>query len=224
MSRAKKEEAPRFPEFRAAFLELMGDMTLQEFADKLGMSRATVGFYAAGKRIPDALGIKTIAEKCNVSADWLIGLSDVKSLDTDCKIVCRYTGLSEESVVKLNEASNQKNGPNIISMFFDRLLSGAIFRFQNDAIHYAAIVLQGGEKRKRPGPENRNKELLQGIDSVLEEVKVRGQIVEVLADDAMRVYRDNATRKIEGVSRVVIDDYAKKIVEYMSTEDSYSQQ
>ena len=49
MSRAKKEEAPRFPEFRAAFLDLMGDMTLQEFADKLGMSRATVGFYAAGK-------------------------------------------------------------------------------------------------------------------------------------------------------------------------------
>ena len=219
MSRAKKEEAPRFPEFRAAFLDLMGDMTLQEFADKLGMSRATVGFYAAGKRIPDALGIKTIAEKCNVSADWLLGLSAVKSLDTDCKSVCNYTGLSEESVFKLNEASKQKNGPNIISMFFDRLLSGAIFRFQNDAIHYAAIVLQGGEKRKRPGQEHRNKEILQGIDSTLEEVKVRGQIVEVLADDAMRVYRDSATRKIEGVSRVVIDDYAKKLVEYMSAED-----
>ena len=50
-------------------------------------------------------------------------------------------------------------------------------------------------------------------------MKVRGQIVEVLADDAMRVYRDSATRKIEGVSRVVIDDYAKKLVEYMSAED-----
>lgn len=79
MGRAKKEEAPRFPEFRAAFLELMGDMTLQEFADKLGMSRATVGFYTAGKRIPDALGVKTIAEKCNVSADWLLGLTGDKS-------------------------------------------------------------------------------------------------------------------------------------------------
>lgn len=70
MSRAKKNTPPpRFPEFRAAFLELMGDMTLDQFSKKLGMSRATVGFYAAGQRIPDALGLKKIAEKCNVSAD-----------------------------------------------------------------------------------------------------------------------------------------------------------
>ena len=58
MNRAKKDAPPRFPEFRGAFLELMGDMTLEQFAKKLGMSRATVGFYAAGQRIPDALGLK----------------------------------------------------------------------------------------------------------------------------------------------------------------------
>ena len=50
MNRAKKDAPPRFPEFREAFLELMGDMTLEQFAKKLGMSRATVGFYAAGQR------------------------------------------------------------------------------------------------------------------------------------------------------------------------------
>lgn len=214
-----KEKKDRFPIFKERFRELQGEMSNTEFADFLGMSRQTVGFYLNGNRVPDIIGLEQISSKCNVSADWLLGLSAVKSLDTDCKSVCNYTGLSEESVFKLNEASKQKNGPNIISMFFDRLLSGAIFRFQNDAIHYAAIVLQGGEKRKRPGQEHRNKEILQGIDSTLEEVKVRGQIVEVLADDAMRVYRDSATRKIEGVSRVVIDDYAKKLVEYMSAED-----
>ena len=49
MNRAKKDAPPRFPEFREAFLELMGDMTLEQFAKKLGMSRATVGFYAAGQ-------------------------------------------------------------------------------------------------------------------------------------------------------------------------------
>ena len=97
MSRAKKEEAPRFPEFRAAFLDLMGDMTLQEFADKLGMSRATVGFYAAGKRIPDALGVRTIAAKCDVSADWLLGLAKDRTTNIDVKMVCEYTGLSEKA-------------------------------------------------------------------------------------------------------------------------------
>lgn len=78
MSRAKKDTPPRFPEFRDAFLELMGDMTLDQFSKKLEMSRATVGFYAAGQRIPDALGLKKIAEKCNVSADWLLGLTKDK--------------------------------------------------------------------------------------------------------------------------------------------------
>lgn len=63
MNRAKKDAPPRFPEFREAFLELMGDMTLEQFAKKLGMSRATVGFYAAGQRIPDALGLKKITKR-----------------------------------------------------------------------------------------------------------------------------------------------------------------
>lgn len=95
MSRAKKDTPTRFPAFRDAFLELMGDMTLEQFSKKLEMSRATVGFYAAGQRIPDALGLKKIAEKCNVSADWLLGLSNIRTLDIDIKQMCRYTGLSE---------------------------------------------------------------------------------------------------------------------------------
>ena len=98
MNRAKKTEPARFPEFQAAFVELMGDMTIKEFADKLGMSRATVGFYSAGQRIPDAWGIKIIAEKCGVSADWLLGLSRVQSRDGELKQVCNYTGLSEDAI------------------------------------------------------------------------------------------------------------------------------
>ena len=109
MNRAKKDAPPRFPEFRASFLSLMGDMTIQEFAEKLGMSRATVGFYAAGQRIPDALGIKTIAEKCNVSADWLLGLSKNKTINPDMRDICEGTGLSEKAINNLIKIQkNQK--------------------------------------------------------------------------------------------------------------------
>lgn len=93
MSRDRKNKNIRFPTFRNAFLKLMGPMTIQGFAEKLEISRATVGFYAAGDRIPDAIGLKKIAEKCDVSADWLLGLSPTPSRDESVKAVCKATGL-----------------------------------------------------------------------------------------------------------------------------------
>lgn len=64
----------RFPEFRERLLELQGDRSNVAFAEFLGLSRATMGFYLAGERIPDALGIRDISQKCGVSADWLLGI------------------------------------------------------------------------------------------------------------------------------------------------------
>ena len=115
MSRVKATEPARFPEFQTAFNELMGDMTLKDFADKLGMSRATVGFYSAGQRIPDALGIKTIAEKCGVSADWLLGISDIRTADTTIRAACEYTGLSEAAIQNLHLESRDKEVINALS-------------------------------------------------------------------------------------------------------------
>lgn len=63
-------------------------------------------FTAAGKRIPDALGIKTIANRCNVSADWLVGLSDSRSTDKDIQNAVRTTGLSDKAVSSLKEMNN----------------------------------------------------------------------------------------------------------------------
>ena len=99
-------EKYRFPIFRERFRELQGNMSNTEFAEFLDISRQTVGFYCNGERITDALGLKKIAEKCNVSADWLIGLSDIKSIDQDVKVACEYTGLTEEAVETLRSFTN----------------------------------------------------------------------------------------------------------------------
>lgn len=118
MSRAKKDTPPRFPEFRDAFLKLMGDMTLDQFSKKLEMSRATVGFYAAGQRIPDALGLKKIAEKCNVSADWLLGLSNEPSNDIDIKRACKFTGLNQEAIKNLLQYKEKHPQIDVINYLF----------------------------------------------------------------------------------------------------------
>lgn len=86
----------RFPIFRERFRELQGDMSNTEFAEFLGISRQTVGFYCNGERIPDALGVRAIAEKCNVSADWLLGLSNYPNYD-DRGITAEELGMTGEA-------------------------------------------------------------------------------------------------------------------------------
>lgn len=66
----------KFPTFAKRFYQLRGDMSQDEFSKYLGISRPTVGFYENGVRVPDAMILLKIAERCNVSADWLLGLSD----------------------------------------------------------------------------------------------------------------------------------------------------
>lgn len=90
--------ACRFPKFRDRFRELQGNRSNTEFAAFLGMSRQTVGFYCNGDRIPDALGIKEIAEKCKVSADWLLGMTDFTSQDFRVRRISEITGISEDTI------------------------------------------------------------------------------------------------------------------------------
>lgn len=140
MGRAKKDAPVRFPAFQAAFNELMKDMTIKDFADKLEMSRATVGFYSAGQRIPDAIGIKTIAEKCGVSADWLLGLSDISTTDCEIKQVCKYTGLTQASVEELHGLSVHDDGINAVLSFINTFLSSKALRHFKKAAFYEAAL------------------------------------------------------------------------------------
>ena len=73
----------RFPAFKNRLLSLVGSQHATEFADKVGISRQTVGFYLKGTRIPDAFTLTQICEKCHVSADWLLGLSETKDVDSN---------------------------------------------------------------------------------------------------------------------------------------------
>ena len=53
-------------------------MEQQEVADKLGISRSTMGMYELGKREPNDEIKKRIADFFNCSVDYLIGYSDYR--------------------------------------------------------------------------------------------------------------------------------------------------
>lgn len=98
---------PRMPIFRDRLNELRGNLSYAKFAEKLGMSRATMGFYLSGERVPNAVDLKRIAEICSVSSDWLIGLDNAPT--HEAADICRKTGLSNKALVNL--ISLNKYGP-----------------------------------------------------------------------------------------------------------------
>lgn len=66
----------RMPVFAERFAQLRGEMSQRQFADFLGVSRSTIGFYENGTRLPDAATLKEISKKCDVSIDWLLGVDE----------------------------------------------------------------------------------------------------------------------------------------------------
>ena len=97
--------------FQERFIKLVGEKaTHEEIAQIVHTSRQNVGNWLSGKTKPDINALANIARGYNVSTDYLLGLTDIKTNDTDLKAVCEYTGLSEEAAEKLHEFHTAEYG------------------------------------------------------------------------------------------------------------------
>lgn len=99
--------------FAQRFSSLRSGKTQSEFAELLDISRPTVGFYESGERIPDAITLGRIARICNVSADWLLGLSDVKSVEQNIQVAAATLGISGKAAENLARISTETEDDNI---------------------------------------------------------------------------------------------------------------
>ncbi len=95
-------------------------MKQKELAKILGVTDNTVSYYVSGARTPNAEQIIAIANALDVSADYLLGLTDTKAIEPDIKTACEVTGLSEESISYLNILKDAS--PKYLT-FISRLLS-----------------------------------------------------------------------------------------------------
>lgn len=74
----------------------------------LSITAQTFGRYENGKRKPDIEIIEALANAFDVSADYLLCRSDVKTTDTDIKAMCEYTGLTPENIKDLHELATSE--------------------------------------------------------------------------------------------------------------------
>lgn len=85
--------ATRLKELREA-----KNMNCTQLAKKLGVSSASLGYYERSERVPDIEILSKICKFFNVSADYLLGISNAYSIDLSTQAICQEIGCSEEAL------------------------------------------------------------------------------------------------------------------------------
>ncbi|EEG30279.1 DNA-binding helix-turn-helix protein [[Clostridium] methylpentosum DSM 5476] len=86
----------------------------KDLAKELQVADNTISYFVNGSRTPNTEQLIKIARFCNVSADWLLGLSEVQKPNTTVAAICDSTGLSETAVENLHAYQDYFEGGYLI--------------------------------------------------------------------------------------------------------------
>ena len=113
----------------------------QECADTLGVSKSTLGLWENGDTLPDARSLAQMAEYYGVSADYMLGVSEVKSPDVSTQKICELTGLTEQAVEMLMEIKERKANPEYVPVEGRSLNERRMLDALNQLIYYQPFLL-----------------------------------------------------------------------------------
>lgn len=137
---AEKANAP-FP-LRLRTLMEKEQMKQKDLAALLNVTRQSINQYCLGLSTPDLDKLCKIARRFGVTADYLLGLTDVSSTNPTMKIVREITGLSETAVEQLRTMNDKvylsENYPNVKPI---NVLSEMIS--QKDFFNFMSFAMQG---------------------------------------------------------------------------------
>lgn len=121
-----EEYYAEFPS-RLRYLIRVNHTTITALAAQLGLSRQAVSLYTDGSTLPNAEKLGLIADYFQVSTDWLLGRTEVRSPDAEKQAVCNYLTLSEGAVdaLRLKDDGGELDGAR--HFFFDLLLNDPRF-------------------------------------------------------------------------------------------------
>lgn len=99
------------------------NVTQKEMAECLGISRQAVAQYLAGNTKPNTDVLTKIVNFFSVSADYLLGVSPIRTQDITTQEMCAQLGLSEWSIDILQRAAKNKNDnlPCFLNEIIDKL-------------------------------------------------------------------------------------------------------
>ena len=116
---------------RLQLLRALNGVSQQNFANAINISRMSVSHYENGTRNPDINVLQKTAQFFNVSADYLLGLSDVKNTDTDLQAICKALNLSEKAVENLRTTKDSVVDLILSSAQWNNFVDGVSLFLQN---------------------------------------------------------------------------------------------
>ena len=81
-------------------------LTQNDLAELMNCNRQKIADLERGKSTPSANDLILLSKIFNVSADYLLGLSDTPTTDKDIQFICEYTGLKADTIENLNKGKN----------------------------------------------------------------------------------------------------------------------
>ena len=163
-----------------------GFSSVQAFADELKMSRQAVSFYLSGDRkLPDGPSLLNICKRCNCSADWLLGLSDTRTLDSDFAAAIQTLSISEQTAQNLTGLDDHSRAALCRLLETDGFLSAVLSDFMNYEIALACI---------HPADSDENDDELPDLTPNLKDGKITLHPV-----DAALFYAGKATNRLYGL-------------------------
>lgn len=102
----KNETTETFAE-RLADLIADKNISLEKIGKEIGISKSTLSKYTNDEAEAPIGNLVKLANYFNVSADYLLGISEAKTNNKKLQFVCDYTGLSAEAIKKICNESNK---------------------------------------------------------------------------------------------------------------------
>lgn len=108
-----------FPDRLKSIRENIG-LSQEQFAQALGVVRATIGYYETGKRRPDIDILNKIVEKTGCSVEYLMGYTPAMNPAFEKEVIA--TGLDEQAIEAIGEYDTDTLGFMVKNKHFEKMI------------------------------------------------------------------------------------------------------
>lgn len=165
----------------------------QEIADAMGCDVSAITKNYNGRRKVTTDFVVMYAQYFGVTADYLLGLSDVKSGDQDMRLISKHTGLYDEAIAELSFMQEYVYGmesDNSIQDTLNYFIAGGTFqRLITRLVDYQKAVEKQYElltKAWEYNSENPDVSFPEGFDSLEQKMKLTLFDIQEIAKDYIK--------------------------------------